>query len=151
MKSFFKYLFIFSLIYFLYILPGLIFPSTDFYQQIKLPSYAPKPIVFAIVWPILYAIFAGFITYKIAKKALSKELKASFLMNYVVMFFYNPAFFYLKSTFLGFAVTLLSFTTGILIVFYLIKENRLEASIFTPYILWTLFASVLSCHIYFIN
>lgn len=152
MKSFIKKLVIFVCIFLLYSLPALIFKADkNFYNSIKKPFYAPKPIYFSIIWSVLYLIFSVYLAIKLTNKNIDKEAKISFIMNYIVSFFFNYVFFNLHNLFLAFGVTFLSFSTGIIIFISLLKKNRYEAAIITPYLIWTLFASVLSAHIYFIN
>lgn len=152
MKSILKKIFTFLAILILYFLPTLIWRADkNFYKSLDLPSYAPSPIVFSIIWAILYVIFAGFLTYKLYNNTLSKETKIAFILNYLVSFFFNLVFFKMNHLFLSFAVTFLSFATGIMIFVSLLKENRYNKAAVTPYLLWTLFASILMGHIYFIN
>lgn len=141
----------FLLIFAIYATPGLIWQDRSFYESLNKPSFAFKPYVFQIMWIILFLINALYLTYKLQKKELNKELRASFVMNYFFMLFFNIAFFEFHQLFLGFSLTLLSFSSGIIIFIFLLKENRYEASIITPYLLWTLLATILSGHIYFIN
>ena len=51
------------LIYFIILIPwfisSLLFPfNAEFYQTLNLPFFNPPGLVFAIVWPILYALIA---------------------------------------------------------------------------------------------
>lgn len=152
MKSFLKKLFIFVIILALYFLPSLIWMGdNDYYRSLNLPTYAPAPIVFTIAWSILYIIFASFLTIKITNNNLIKEQMVGFIINYVISFFFNFTFFELKNLFLAFSITVLSCASAIYIFITLLKEKRRNALIITPYILWTLFASVLMGHIYLIN
>lgn len=141
----------FVVLYILYSLPGFLFNNPEFYLNLKKPSFAFKPIVFAIVWPILFTIHSGYLTYKLQKKSLTLELKVAFIINYILMFLFDLTFFKFENIFLGFSMVLLSFSSGLLIFIYLLKINRYEASLFTPYLLWTLLATILSANIYFLN
>lgn len=152
MNSFLKKLLLFILILFLYFLPSLLFRTDrNFYYSLNRPFYSPKPIVFFICWTILYVIFSYILTKKITEKSLSKESVIAFSINYFVSFFYNYAFFIKHNLFLSFAITLLSFLSGILIFITLLKQNRYNSFLVTPYLLWTLFASILMANIYIIN
>lgn len=152
MKSFFKKLLFFTLILLLYYLPGIIWMTDKkYYLSLNLPPYAPSPLIFGLTWGVLYLIFAVFITYIVSNNKMNKEIKSSFIINYIVSFFFNFVFFKMNNLFLTFAITILSCASGILIFISLLKENRVYASVVTPYVLWTIFASILMTNIYLIN
>ena len=59
----FKKVLFFVCVLAIFMVPGFIFgKDTDFYNEINKPVFAPKGIVFSIVWPVLYIIQAYFIT-----------------------------------------------------------------------------------------
>ncbi len=146
-----KLISIFILIFILYSIPGFFLNDSEFYLSLNKPYWAFKPQTFMIVWITLFVINSLYLTYKIYKKSLNIELKASFIMNYIVMFLFDLYFFKFNHLFLSFSLSIFSFTSGLLIFIFLLKENRYEASIITPYLLWTLLASILIGHMYFIN
>lgn len=152
MKKILRNLALFLLILFLYYLPGLIWMTdSEYYLSLNIPPYAPSPLVFGITWGVLYLIFSIFLTYLLSKKKITKEVMLSFVINYVISFFFNLVFFKLNNLFLTFSVTVLCAASGLLIFISLLKEKRVYAAFATPYLLWTIFASVLMAHIYFIN
>lgn len=142
----------FLIILLLYFIPAILFRSNqDYYNSLNKPIYAPKGYIFAIVWPILYLIFSIYLAFKIKNKALSKELAIYFIINYIISFFFNKVFFIDKSLFLSFAVTFASFITGLFIFISSFKNKNKEFLVFIPYILWTMYASILMANIYLIN
>lgn len=152
MKKFLKKALIFIILLGLYFLPTFIFrPDINFYNSISKPSYAPAPYIFSIAWSILYIIFSLFLSHNLIDKKLDREVVVAFIINYFISFFFNYFFFKRKNLFLSFSDTFLSFSSGLLIFLILFKKNRYNALIITPYLLWTAFASVLMCHIFFLN
>lgn len=152
MKKFFKGLALFLLFLFIYFIPALIFKSNpEYYASVNKPFYAPPMLLFAVVWPLLYAVFSILLAVKILNRTLTKEQGLYFLLNYGISFFFNAVFFIQHQLFLSFAVTFLSFITGILLLFSLRKTSKSESLALIPYLLWTAYASVLMAHIYFIN
>lgn len=136
----------------LYFLPGIIFMSdSEYYNSLIKPFYAPSSLIFGIVWPILYSIFSIYLSVKIVRGNLSTELITYFVINYIISFFFNKVFFVDKNLFLSFVITFLCFITSIFMIFTAYKQTKKEALVFVPYLLWTLYASILIVHIYFIN
>lgn len=152
MKKTFKSVGLFFLFLLLYFIPALLFKSQpEYYKSINKPFYAPPAIIFAIVWPILYVIFSFILTRKISSKKLTLEQAFYFIMNYSISFFFNKVFFLNHNLFLSFVVTFSSFITGLLIFISFIKDNKYVSISLIPYLLWTLYASILMANIYFIN
>lgn len=152
MKKIWKGFALFLLFLALYFIPALLFPAKpEYYQSLNQPFYAPPAAVFGIIWPILYGIFSIILAEKLVNRSLTKEQTLYFIANYGISFFFNKVFFIDHSLFLSFVVTFSSLITGILIWISLGKNNKAEALALLPYLIWTLYASVLMAHIYFIN
>lgn len=150
MKKNLKKIALFLLFVFLYFLPVLIFKTdVGYYNKLIKPFFAPKPIIFSICWIILYLIFA-FLLVKISKKEFREGL-VILGINYFISFFFNYFFFVKQNLFLSFCDTFLCFCSGLLLFLYLMKKDRYLAFMTSPYLLWTGFASILMCTIYFLN
>ncbi|MDE7162167.1 MAG: tryptophan-rich sensory protein [Anaeroplasmataceae bacterium] len=147
-----KTILVFVVCMLLYFIPALLFKSDPaFYKALPKPAYAPPAVLFGIAWPILYALFSLYLAIHIVNKSLSKELLIYFVINYIISFFFNKVFFIDKNLFLSFAVTFCSFITGLFIFITTFKKSKKEFLWFLPYLLWTLYATVLMVHIYLIN
>lgn len=140
-----------------FVVPGFLFGSnTEFYEQLNKPVFAPPGMVFAIVWPILYVIQSYFITkmyftYKVNNLQEYKKLLILLVINGIINIMYMPIFFTFKSLFGGFVVTLLVTVSVILII---MKAKELQEKTWyleLPYLLWSIFALVLSISIYLLN
>lgn len=141
----------------IFVVPGFLFGSnTEFYEQINKPVFAPKGLIFAIVWPILYVIQSFFITkiyftYKENNNKDYKKLLILLIINGIINIMYMPIFFKFKSLFGGFVTTLLVMVSVILII---MKTKELKEKMWyleLPYLLWSTFALVLSISIYLMN
>ena len=154
MEKFKKVLF-FLFVLAVFMICGFIFAKdTSFYNEINKPVFAPKGIVFSIVWAGLYVIQSYYITkvfYDYKNQEEGNKLFWLLIINGVLNILYAPVFFILKSLFGGFIVNLLVLITLGLIIYksrqMKIKEWYLEI----PYLLWITFALVLSISIYFMN
>ena len=135
-------------------LGGLIFRSdTIFYNCLNKPFFAPKPIVFPIVWTILYFLIAISI-YLIFKNNKLKDIpdyNKALLINYFSNQVFSFLFFTLKSPFLALIDTFIVFISS-LFLYYESKElTKTSSKLLIPYIIWNLFALVLITTIFFMN
>lgn len=133
---------------------GIIFKSDIiFYKYLNKPSFAPKPIIFAIVWPILYTLISISI-YKIYKNNNYKsipEYNKSLLVNYFSNQIFSFLFFTIKSPFLALIDTFIVFITS-LFLYYETKEiNKNSSKFLIPYIFWNMYALVLIVSVLFLN
>lgn len=144
----------FILILIPWFLGSLLFCSdTTYYTSLKLPFFAPPPIIFVIVWTILYFLIAYsiFQVYQIYDWKQLKSYNQSLLCNYICNQLFPFFFFILQNTFLGFVDCIATLITS-LFVYYETKELDPKASKFLlPYVFWNLFATLLCLTIYFMN
>lgn len=129
---------------------GIVFKNdTVFYNSLNLPKFAPNPIIFATIWPILYILIAISI-YQI-KDYITMNYKKSLLINYFSNQIFSFLFFTLKSPFLALIDTIIVLISS-LFLYYETKEIKENTSkLLIPYILWNIFASVLITTIFFMN
>ena len=116
------------------------------------PSFNPPGIVFPIVWFVLYTLM-GISSYLIYKDNTTYKRRA--LLLYAVQLFINGLwsiiFFRLKLFLLAFItiIILIILTTYMIIEFY--KINKTAAYLQIPYLMWLIFASILSYSVYILN
>lgn len=144
--------FIFSFVPWL--LSGLIFSSNfDYYNKINKPFFALPNFLFAPVWTVIYILIALSITILILNSYIKyeKDYRNSLILNYIFNQLYLFLFFTLKSPFLGFVDSVLILITS-LFLYYETKELNKNASKFLiPYTWFSVYASILSLVIYFLN
>lgn len=150
MKAFFKFI----IILLSWFLSSLIPIDKKFYNSLTLPFFTPPQMAYGIIWSIIYicisiSIYQILNTYKI--KDIPKSYKYTLLLNYIANQSFQPLFFLLKSPFLGFVSCILTFITSL----FLYKETKdlkeKSAKYLIPYILFSLFATILSLSIYLLN
>ena len=150
MKAFFKFI----IILLPWFLSSLIPIDKEFYNSLTLPFFTPPEMAYGIIWSIIYigisiSIYQILNTYKI--KDIPKSYKYTLLLNYIANQSFQPLFFLLKSPFLGFVSCILTFITSL----FLYKETKdvkeKSAKYLIPYILFSLFAAILSLSIYLLN
>ena len=126
----------------------------NFYKEIKLPFFAPPTIFYGIAWTIIYILISITVYHIITSykfKDIPKTYKIVLLINYISNQSYTLVFFGLKSLFLGFVSCLITFITSL----FLYEETALlqskKANLLSPYILLSLFATILSLTILLMN
>lgn len=150
MKKFVKFI----LILLPWFLSSLIPIDKNYYKNLNLPWFAPPSIAFGIIWISLYILIASSI-YKILnsnnKKDIPNSYKYTLLLNYISNQSFQPLFFYFKNNFLGFISCIITFITSL----FLYKEtkdlNESSAKFLIPYIIFSLYATILSMSIYLLN
>ena len=131
-------------------LSSIICSDYSFFNEINTPAFALPRWAFAPLWITLYILIAIsiFIT---TDGYITKDYKKDLLYNYIFNQLYTIVFFCFRSTFLGFIICLFTFLTS-LFLYYETKELKKDASKFLiPYVLFLIYATILSLTIYFIN
>ncbi|XMB85144.1 TspO/MBR family protein [Mycoplasmatota bacterium WC44] len=148
-----KKLIIFILILIAFLLPSWLFPSDiTYYQSLNLPQIAPDPKVFSI-WFILYLLIA-YVIANVVTKYKDHDLKdflTVFAVNYIMNILFTPLFFGLESPLVGFAFSVGVFITAIFLLIETRKFDKNLSWFLLPYVLWSLFATILSFSILLLN
>ena len=126
----------------------------NYYKEIKLPFFAPPSYFYGIIWPIIYILIAISV-YNIVSSLRWKEIpnnyKIILLINYIFNQSYTIIFFGLKNNFLAFISCLGTLITSIFLKEETSLMNNKISKILIPYILLSIFATVLSLSIYLYN
>lgn len=139
----------------LYILPSLFFKiDKEYYYNLNGPHL--PPLVFIIVWSIIYILMSIIIAYYINLyvKTKDKSLIKLFVfigINYVFNILFMPVFFMFKELFLGFVVCLIIFITICLVALESMTKNKKITFLTFPYIIWSIVATVFSILFYLQN
>ena len=122
-------------------------------SYIAQPPLSPPPIVFPIVWGVLYALMgisAARIWLSEPSKARSMGLNV-FIAQLVLNFFWSLIFFNARA--FGFAffwlLALLGLTVWMILLFR--KTDLLAAWLQIPYLLWLSFAAYLNLGVWYLN
>lgn len=134
-------------------LNALFMGNNAFYETINKPFFALPDFLYGIVWTILYILIAIsiYMIYSEYKFRDIKKYNIALISNYIFNQLYTIIFFRLENLFLAFVDTVLILITAINLYDETKKLNE-KASIFLiPYILFSIFACILSITIYFMN
>ena len=115
--------------------------SDSWYQGLVKSDLNPPGYIFGIVWPILYFLMGitAYRTINIIKNFFYFQLSLNAIWSWLFFSFHWP----LISLF---DIWLLIFI-NIKIFFMIVKQDKLAAFLYVPYILWLFFASYLNLYI----
>ena len=116
MKNKIKDIISFIIILFPWLISGILFPyNKEFYEALKIPSFALPGVVIGITWLVLYVLISISI-YIISKKInilKNNDYLYILITNYLANQLFSFAFFYLMSPFLAFVMTAITFISSI--------------------------------------
>ncbi len=129
--------------------------NMNIYDRINQPDLAPSPIVFPIVWTILYTLM-GISSAKIwLQKNEKPELVTDALFAYVVQlilnFVWSLIFFNLQNYLFAFIWLVLLWIVIVIMIMRFYKVSPLAAYLQIPYLIWVTFAGYLNFMIYLLN
>jgi len=124
--------------------------SSSFYKTLNLPFFAPPSWIFPVVWTILFILIAISI-YQISEIGFTEDYKKYLILNYILNQSFTIFFFNFKSITLGFISCILTLLTGYFLYDETKKINKKTSYLLIPYLIWLIFASLLSTFILFMN
>lgn len=149
-----KKIFIFLCCLLPWFLNNIIRLNYDYYDKITKPFFAPPKIFYPIAWTLIYILIAITIytllqSYKL--KDLPRNYKITLIINYLFNQSYTLVFFGLNNAFLGFASCLGTFLSALFLYEETSLLNNKISKLLHPYIILSIFASILSLSIYLLN
>ena len=128
-----------------------IITNKDTYMILDKPINVP-PVLFGIVWTILY-ILMGISIYRITQTDSNKkgEAKLIYFIQLVVNALWTPIFFGLNEYFLAFLWIIMLILLVITMIISFFKIDKISAYLNIPYLLWLLFAAYLNFGIFALN
>lgn len=141
----------------------------QWFDRLRKPVYMPPPVVFSVVWPVLYALIGAaifFATYE--QSALTMAgLYALLALNLAFNYAYPFLMFRARMLVLSSLVTWLTLATALILMAAMIHagEKRLADPVsdrikwmcpvsvwlLAPYVAWLVLASVMSTDVYLCN
>lgn len=126
--------------------------SMQDYNELVKPALSPPPIVFPIVWTILYALmgFSAYLIYE-SKSPNKKTALLFYFAQLIVNALWTFFFFGLDAYLFSFWWLVLLFVLVIITAYLFYQINKTAGLLFIPYILWLIFAGYLNWSIYILN
>ena len=126
----------------------------DTFQTLNQPPLTPPPIVFPIVWTILYALM-GISFYLVSTNSPSPEEFAQARATYLVQFVLNflwPFFFFNFGWYLFSFFWLIALWFTVLIMIKQFADiSKAAAWLNVPYLIWLTFAGYLNLGVWWLN
>ena len=144
----------FLIILLFWLLSGLIFKvDNSYYSLLDIPSFTLSSKFISILWFIIYILITISII-KISKKTnIFKNDDYTYILitNYIANQLFMYFFFYLKSPFLGFAITTVILLSTIFLFIETKKISKKASYYLIPYIIYSIYAFILMSTTYFMN
>lgn len=122
-------------------------------QSAVKPSLSPPPVVFPIVWGLLYALMgisAARITLQPPSKTRSTGLNL-FIVQLILNFFWSLLFFNAQAYGLSLLWLILLWITVLAMVIIFLKVDKAAGLLQIPYLLWLSFAVYLNYSVWQLN
>lgn len=120
--------------------------ATKWYDTINKSPYTPKPIVFRVVWTILYILMAVS-SINVFISGASVNYIFSFIIQFGLNMSWTPIFFYFKNIKLALLVLILLYISVLWNIYETSKISSLSTVLSIPYILWLSVAMYLNTYI----
>lgn len=138
---------IFSIFMSLGILINLSIMNNFFY--FKIPIFMINPKLYKIISIVIYLITSIAISKTINN--VYKKLIIIIAINFILYTLFNIFTFKILSPFLSFATKTFNFVSSLYLNEELFLQNKKNAKLLAPYILWTFYLTLTSISIFFIN
>lgn len=129
--------------------------NMNIYGRIITPPLSPPPILFPIVWTILYTLM-GVSSARIYIKGKEQNIDVSgallvYALQLAVNFFWSIIFFNMQAFLFAFVWIILLWLLIIVMIKRFYEIGQLSAWLQIPYLLWVTFAAYLTFAIYILN
>lgn len=124
-----------------------------FTDVVTQPPLSPPPLLFPIVWSILYALM-GYGSAKIWKTAPSQNRSRAlnlYTVQLILNFFWSLIFFNAQAFGFAFFWLLTLWVLVLLMILVFRKIDPLAAKLQIPYLLWLTFAAYLNLGVWYLN
>lgn len=150
----FKNILLFIFILLFWFIGGFLFKyNKEFYESLNIPSFALPGNIISYIWIVMYILITISIYTTIKKENIfkNKDYFYVLLTNYLSNQAFPFAFFYLMSPFFGFVMTTIVFISSIYLFIETNKINKKGSYFLIPYIIYNLYAFILSLSVYVMN
>lgn len=120
--------------------------TTNWYEQLNKPSWAPQPQVFGIVWGILYPIIIAvniYVIYLLTQNKITWLVALPFWLNAFFNVIFTPIQFGLRNNTLALVDIALVLITIIWAMIAIWPYAKWAAAAFVPYLIWVAIATTL--------
>lgn len=121
---------------------GLVFKDYTSYIETLERRIPVPPIIFPIVWSILYILIG--LWYHFYQKDATGKNKLLYYVALAINFLFTPVLFYFENIVLAFIIVIVLIVLNIYLFVDSIKKSK-KGYLLIPYLLWLFFAFILMC------
>lgn len=123
--------------------------QSAWYTSLNLPIFMPPPLVFAVVWAVLYALLAAALFRQIQRG--NDAVLWSFTALLTLYALWSYAFFFKHNAVAGLVILLLCIASIICAIRRTWKTDTFSTIVLMLHLAWIAFAAVLNYYIYMAN
>nr|QDY52346.1 hypothetical protein 6_58 [Mimiviridae sp. ChoanoV1] len=125
--------------------------TQEWYDHLHKSELTPPPMVFGIVWPILYTLIGISLILLIRNRTRNVELMKTCIVYFCLQLLFNILwpiiFFSLREIEWGLTDLIVTVICTALTIYYFNKVYKISAYLLVPYLLWICFATYLNAYI----
>jgi len=123
--------------------------DSAFYKNLKKPPFQPPSWLFAPVWMVIYLLlFASLMLIIVApENSLKGYAYTAFVVQLILNFTWMPVFYVGKKICLAFLISFLLILSIIVMMYFYYKISVIAALLLIPYLLWSIYATVINLYI----
>ena len=129
--------------------------NMSLYSDVVTPPLSPPPILFPIVWTVLYVLMGTSSTTVLLQR--HKNLYPAergikfYILSLILNFLWSPVFFNRRAFTLAFIILIILFITVLYTVINYRRVSPVSAYLQIPYLVWLAFAAYLNLSIIILN
>ncbi len=125
--------------------------STDWYINLTKPELQPPPVVFSIVWTVIYILIAVSLSLVSTNSNVTKKVLFLYALTGVLNVLWSYTFFYLQNPSGAVFVLILIIAAAVILFTNVFRIDKTAAYLLVPYTVWICFALYLNYEIAFLN
>lgn len=125
--------------------------SSEWYQSLIKPALQPPPIVFSIVWSVLYLMLAASLSLVSLMPDAQKKTLALYVLTGVLNVLWTYTFFTLQNPGGAVFVLIITIIAAIALFSDVYRHNKIASYLLIPYMVWLCFALYLNYELAFFN
>lgn len=125
--------------------------SSEWYQSLIKPALQPPPLVFSIVWTMLYALMAAALALASIQPDVKKKTLGLFAVTGILNVLWTYTFFEMHNPGGAFFILIITIITAVALYSDVYVFEKSASYLIIPYLIWLCFALYLNYELAFFN
>ncbi len=125
--------------------------SSEWYQSLIKPALQPPPVVFSVVWTVLYILLAASLAMVSILPDVQKKTLGLFAVTGVLNVLWTYTFFEMQNPSGAFVVLILTIIIAVALFTDVYRIQKTASYLLIPYMVWLCFALYLNYELAFFN